>query len=66
MGARIIGTAKENETGEGGSLDVQLCEDKGGCPVGLGKRDAQGKCKIYLNYSHANIKICRSCIILEV
>lgn len=44
MWARIIETAKENEAREEReSSDVQLCEDKGDCPVGLGKGDAQGK-----------------------
>lgn len=41
-------------------------EDKEGRPVGLGKGEAQGKWKIYLNYSHPYIKVCISCIILEV
>lgn len=42
--ARIIETAKENEARqERESSDVQLCEDKGGCPVGLGKGDDQGE-----------------------
>lgn len=38
-----VGKDYSNRAGKGGSLDVQLCEHKGGSPVGLGKGEAQGK-----------------------
>lgn len=37
------GLLKMKQGGKAESSDVQLCEDKGGCPVGLGKGDAPGK-----------------------